>query len=198
MRRLGVLGICLLLLFTGCLKDDDETVLLPIPASKILGIDLPEDFENHFHVNEGSNPPDVFGRFLATPMVVEYASDGYFNPEFYDLSFEFSHLYGRNTTMYGERQHSSSGRGTNAQVIGSGNDFTVFFYSELQDQIEQWKCKTATIISGTLLSNGISNFQYANIMIEKDDPLGKIMEVGQYHIFHDEDGFVEMNGGGAL
>lgn len=194
MRLFRVWPVCFCLLLVGCMKEDTETVLLPIPAREVVGIPLPEGFDNHFQVNEGPNPPDIAGLFLATPMKLDYASDGYYNPRFYDLTFGFSHLYGRNTTDYGESQGGSVGSAIPAQVIGNGNKFTVYFISNMKDDEEMWSCKTATLISGTLESDGISDFQYANVMIEKKDPFGKIMDAGQYHVFHDDDNFVSVIG----
>lgn len=117
-------------------------------------------------------------------MAIDYASDGYWNDDYYTLYMSFTSVVGRHTTTYIERQNSSSATTSYSRVIGSGNDFTVYFLSDMSDSIEHWSCTMLTIISGAVSSAGIDNFQYSNAMIEKNDPYHKIMDVGEYHVLN--------------
>ena len=175
---------------SSCLKDSQDTVLLPLPVGTIYGVDLPEGLTDHIKVHDGIDPPSLEGSFWATPMEVEYASDGYWNGEYYDLYIAFTAMDSRNVTSYREKQNSSSGVSSKARVIGSGNNFTAYTEVEMQDPKEDWWCKVLTIITGTVEGNGIEDFQYANVMLEKRDPYNKLMEVGEYHILHDKDNHV--------
>lgn len=180
------------LITVGCLKDDDATVLLPLPIGDVEGVEVPADFFDNININEGTAPPDIKGSYVADSVTIEYASDDYWNGEFYSLFMRFASIEGRNITNYKEKQKSSSAETSYARVIGNGNDFTVYFIMDMSDNAEHWKCKTLTVISGTLQSDGIANFQYANAMLEKDDPYNKIMEVGEYHVFNNRDGIVAL------
>ena len=169
--------------FTSCLKEDDATVLLPLPIGEIYGVDLPQGMLDHIGVNEGTTPPDVDGAYLASPLTLEYASDNYWNDDYYDLYVAFTQVEGRLRTTYRESQSQTSGTAPEARIIGSGNSFTVYFTSQMRNDAEQWSCTTLTIISGRLTSQGIEDFQYCNAMLSKNDPLNKIMAVGDYHVF---------------
>ena len=178
------LAIILLALFSSCIKDDNATVLLPLPIGDIQGVTLPDGMIDHIHVNEGTDPPGIMGKYVADAMTIDFASDEYWNNEFYTLYMSFTSVVGRHTTTYLEKQNSSSASTTYSRVIGSGNDFTVYFISDMADPRESWSCKMLTIISGTVSSSGIDNFEYSNAMIEKTDPYNKIMAAGDYHIFN--------------
>ena len=188
-----VLSFLMIMLFAGCIKDDNATVLLPLPIGDIEGVDVPAGLLDYIHINEGVNPPDIKGCYMADSVTIEYASDDYWNDEFYGLFMKFASVEGRNITKYNERQKNSAAEATLARVIGSGNNFTVYFVMDMSDDIEHWTCKTLTIISGTLQSDGIANFQYANAMLEKNDPYNKIMEVGEYHVFNNRGGVVALH-----
>lgn len=182
--------LALVLSAGGCLKNDDATVLLPLPIGDVVGVDPPPGMLDDIQINEGTAPPDIVGNYVADSMTIERASDDYWNAEFYNLYMSFTNVVGRNFTTYKERQSTSSATSSLARIIGSGNDFTVYFVMEMSDPVEQWKCKTFTVISGTLTSQGIANFQYSNAMLEKNDPLDKLMNVGEYHVYNNRGGIV--------
>lgn len=188
-----VLLLCFSLLTNSCLKEDDATVLLPLPVGTIVGVDIPEGLLDHVQINEGTNPPSIEGYYMATPVQIEYASDNYWNAEYYNLYMAFSATEGRNNVAYRERQNNSTGSSTIGRIIGDGDDFTLYFTSTMKDDNEHWSCKTLTIISGSVAEGGIAHFQYANAMLEKEDPNHHIMEVGEYHVLHDGDEFVDIH-----
>ena len=46
----------------------------------------------------------------------------------------------------------------------------------------------ATIISGTMTSEGIKDYYYGILMLDKRDPNNKRMKIGDFRIFKDGDG----------
>lgn len=181
-KRSIYLSLFISLFFSSCLKDEESTVLLPLPIGYIQGIDFPEGMLDQMQVNEGTHPPEIGGRFWAQPALV-YASDNYWNDNYYDLFFAFDNIFGRLSTAYKEKQSTSQSASTLARVIGDGDNFTVYFTNEMKDPVEDWECTTATIISGTMAPQGISNFEYGTTLIKKRDPHNKLMPEGSYHIF---------------
>lgn len=173
-----------ILLFSSCLKEDNATVLLPLPIGYIYGVDIPDGMLDHIAVNQGTDPPNIEGKYLATPLTLEYASDNYWNDDFFDLYLAFTRVEGRLKTTYRESQSQMTGTAPQAKVIGQGNNFTVYFTTSMKNDEENWSCTTLTIISGRLTLQGIADFQYSNAMLSKNDPENKIMPVGAYHVFN--------------
>ena len=172
-----------MLTLVSCLKKDDATVLLPLPIGVIYGVDVPDGMLDHISVYEGTDPPNVEGRYLASPMTLQFASDQYWNDDFFDLYLAFTEVKGRLRTSYKETQSNTSGDAPEARIIGRGDHFTVYFTTTLNDNTLHWSCTTLTIISGKLTPEGIDDFQYANAMLSKTDPDHILMDVGQYHVF---------------
>ena len=76
-------------LFTGCLKEGNDTIVLPLPDGKIPYSLIPESLQDSlrahgFEINEGIEPPMIMGKYLSSPMQLQYASDNYIN-DFADL-----------------------------------------------------------------------------------------------------------------
>lgn len=172
---LGILSMTSLL-FTSCLKDGDDTIVLPLPDGKIPYSVIPENMQdsliqNGFVINEGLTPPNIEGVYLAAPLDLHYASDNYTN-KFYDLTMTFKDQKRRGMITYAERQRDTiEGASISAQVIGHDSCFTMYCHQYIYDYagaIQLWKCKIATVISGIATSSGFRNCQYSYIMLEKD------------------------------
>ena len=177
-----LLAIALLTtLLTSCLKDGDDTVVLPLPDGRIpysvISRDLQDSLTDHgFRIHEGLYPPTVTGRYLMSPMALDYASD--FAPVSYvNLVMTFRDQTRRGLLKYQEQQNTDvenipvDGQSIQANVIGSGNDFTVYCYQNVSEDIngaQIWRVKTATLVSGTMTDSGIANCQYAYIILEKE------------------------------
>lgn len=193
-------------LFTGCLKEGDNTIVLPEPYGKIPYDVIPEQIQdeltmNGFVIHEGVNPTAVKGRFRAAPMTQIFASDGYFNPNFRELYMEFSgqrprgkvnYIQGQSDTIFLDEAQINDvvGNAERARVIGEDSNFTMYCIQTIQLDKASWS-KTASVVSGTLTKTGIKNFQYAEYIIDKNDEWGRISDVGTYRYWNDGDNLAE-------
>jgi hypothetical protein len=108
-----------------------------------------------------------------------------------DLYFAF--IEGANGGLvYREKQSNSTAESDTLDVVGKGNDFTAYFISEGTSL--GVRVKQSTIISGTLTPNGIENYRYSFVMLEKGpDPDNLIVPVETYRIFKDGDDLAEIS-----
>ena len=192
--------------FTGCLKEGDDTIVLPMPYGKIPYEVVPEQIQEAlslqgFAIHEGVNPTTIKGRFMAEPMEQQFASDGYFNDYFRKLYMEFSgqrprgkidYIQGQSDTIFLDEAQINDviGNAERARVIGEDSNFTMWCVQTIQLDKSSWS-KTASIVSGTLTKTGILNFQYAEYIIDKEDENGRISEVGTYRFWNDGDNMAE-------
>lgn len=178
-KRISILSACLSLplsLFVGCLKEGDDTLVLPTPDGKIPYSVIPKALQdslrnNGFVIHEGLNPPTIDGTFLVSPMQLRYASDHYHNL-FHDLVMTFAGQYRRGAVSYSETQTDTvAGRSMMANVIGEGDRFTMYCYQTVaQTNLQEdtlYRCTTATVVSGLMGSDGIEECQYSSIILDK-------------------------------
>ena len=191
-----------ILLFSGCLKEGNDTIVLPLPDGKIPYSVIPEQLQDSLRthgltIHEGVNPGNIDGRFLSSPMVLHYSSDNY-QELFYDLYMSFSGQKPRGMVKYSETQKHEyiDGKSYMANVIGEGNDVTmyclqnVFECSSSGDTL--WKSRTATVVSGTLCDDGIKDCQYAHVVLDTwaadDYHASPLSKPGTHRIWYDGDG----------
>lgn len=164
------------LLFSSCLKDGDDTMVLPLNDGKVSRSVVAEEYqknlrENGFTIHEGITPPNLEGVYIAAPLTLQYASDGYTN-NFFNLQMKFEHQFMRGMVNYSEQQRDTvEGVSTMSQVIGHDSCFTMYcvqYISEGTGINHLWSYKTATLISGIITEQGIKDFQYAFVMLEKE------------------------------
>ena len=205
MKRISILGIlfAFTFLFTGCLRDGDETISLETGKqaevdNRINNVVPPEiqtKLDPYIPIYRGVDPPNITGSYLVDPLTTVYCEDypngGGFAPgkvvnsrvvRFTNQNTKTNAIdydsYVVNSTSYEE--------GKGAFISGSGNNFTAYFNTEgYTDGIYN---KTALVISGTVTSNGIKNLHRAFIMLKKNDPKGELMDEGVYRVFKDGDG----------
>lgn len=185
----------LLLSFTlfACLEKDNETVIIPpyvesIPET-IIPTTIIDSLRAYMTIYDGENPPFIEGGFLASPMTLVHASDTYFNNNFYNARLLFSSQSCRNMICYTEEQSSAQLVCDAAIVIGHNANFTFAGRAEMHNTIAGWSCTLGLVISGEQASDGsIRHLEYANIMLEKNDPYGVLIDVGDFRIYHDSDG----------
>lgn len=193
LKKLSGTLILSVILFTGCLKEGDETVVVPYSDGKIPYSVIPERLQDSltrhgFVIHEGTEPPSIEGRYVASPNVLQYASDNYANL-FHNIYMAFAGQNPRGLIQYAEEQDSlANGKSLAAHIIGSDNSFTMYCYQELSDTVNHaWECKTATVVSGNHTPSGIASCQYAFIMLDKKDSADRLVPVGTFRIFHDSD-----------
>ena len=127
-KHLRVLLVLLALpvfLFTGCLKEGDDTIVLPLPYGKIPYDVIPERIQDSlmlhgFVINEGVYPPSIEGKYVASPMDVQYASDNYFNESFRYLYMAFSGQHLRGKLDYRQVQRDTIFLNEQQFIDGSG------------------------------------------------------------------------------
>lgn len=187
------------LFFSSCLKEGDDTIVLPTPIGKIPTTFIAQNIQDSLRAHdmdifEGYYPPVVEGLYLSAPMVLHYASDEYVN-SFYDLYMRFSNQIPRGLITYAESQNiTTAGKSLEANIIGQDSNFTMFCSQEISRDsasIRLWTCKTATVISGTITPAGIKNCKYTFIMLSKEADTeyhaSQLADVDTYRIYFDGD-----------
>lgn len=198
---LGLVGLLLMTItLTGCLKEGTDTIVLPLPDGKIpapvVPLDLQDSLRNHgFEINEGIEPPIINGVYLASPIILDYASDSNVL-NFVDVKMTFSKQLERGLIKYVEEQVTPNGGAmtseyNEANIIGSGDKFTMYCWQyDNGTNVDgtNWIVKTATMVSGTWTEAGIKDCQYAILVLDKiNDTYNRIPDKNTYRIYHDGD-----------
>jgi len=191
-----VLSLCFLLIMASCLKEDNETLVLPKvkyakPIEEVVPVTIQEQLKKYMPINSGSTPPDIDGAYLVNPDVLVYTSDGqyYVGYVFGDITIRFSGQNSvTNVITWEEKQGSSSATSDEVSISGFSDNFTAYFNTKGKRDDNVTTYKTATLVSGTVTSSGIKNLTYAFVMLEKNDPNKILMAVGAYRICKDGNG----------
>ena len=165
-RKIYAISLCACLvcgLFASCLKDDDATVALPKPFISIPNSMVPQaivdSLQRYMNIYEGVTPPVIEGSYLANPVQLIHASDGYYNDHFFDVYFTCASQDCRGWISYIERQNSALLGTDSAIVTGADDHFTMTCIAPMADEVQGWNCKVAIIASGEVTTGGLSNFQ---------------------------------------
>jgi len=189
--------------FTGCLKEDMDTIALPVGKipQNVIPDDIRNRLENYIDIYEGDNPPDITGEYIVYPNMLVYDSENSWDYEYMGatqlLSFKKQTSSGEVTYM--ELDVFNNGYSlideTEMHVVGSGNNLTAYMITETKASDNSGNItsssKKAVIISGTVTEAGIKNFQYAFVMLDKYDPNNTLMDINEYRVFKDGDGVAE-------
>ncbi len=120
-------------------------------------------------VNEGSQPPNIEGVYLASPMrlVSPYGpTDNYsIGKIIADYRYRFYSQVGDEVKLDYTNANNDTGTGQGAFVSGYGNKFTLFIATTGVSRGVNYKA--VNVISGEITANGIANFQQALILTEK-------------------------------
>ncbi|MDR2594821.1 MAG: hypothetical protein LBC87_08655 [Fibromonadaceae bacterium] len=162
-----------------------------VPAS-IIPPAIRTDIEKTMTIYSGTTPPDISGQYMADNLILIGSSiSGEKLDNLADLYFAF--VKGSNgALLYREKQSDSYAASDNVrvEVVGSGNNFTAYF--ESVGESRGISTRMSTLISGTLTTSGIKNFNYAFVMLEKgSDPNNSLVPVNTYRVFKDGDGLAE-------
>lgn len=201
-------GLFFLILFFGVAltscddKDKDEEkeeVVFDERIEKVLPEDIRVSVERYMPLFLGVNPPNVEGTYYIDPYVSVYCEDEGFEPGHVVASYNinFSNQNMRNNTIDMSQTSSnftdkSDGKGV--FISGSDDKFTAYFSTTGISSFSDYDVyyKTSVVISGKKTKNGIKDFYYAFVMLEKsDDPENYVMDEGYFRIFKDEDGLSE-------
>lgn len=195
MKRIGSLFFLMTLFFgvISCSKTDEPAV----PAiEEIVPPTVLAEMKPYITIYEGNTPPNIEGSFFVDPQETVFCQDSCFAPGYIVISnyIKFSNQNNTSRTLdYMEKNNSegedaSSAVGSGAFITGNNNNFTVYMNTE--GTIRGIRYKMAIVISGTKTSLGISNLQYAFLVVEKwDDPDNTIIvKENIFRIFKDKDG----------
>ncbi len=195
---LSILAMTMATVFISCEKDeeDDDKNLNEDGLTQEITDLVPQDILDEMEalgmeINGGGNPPSLENTYLATPFILQNSniSTDYEGMTFPDFYATFEEQNNDNLTIeYSYQNGSESGSGLGGFIVGENNDFTVFvgvtsenYYGELAENVQ--------VISGTLESDMILNFQLALFMLDNNDnPSGAWIENGQGRVIYDEDG----------
>lgn len=188
LSRLFIIGSCLTLLVSGCLKKYNTTVALPEigTAYNVIPGEIREEFDSKMDIYEGTNPPDITCSFVIAEDYVLYSSDGV-TGKFSDSYMKFYNKKG-NRYQYREKQNQSHSEASDVVVIGSGDRFTAYFTSNHVYEDGVTSCTTADLISGIMTTNGVRDIKHAFIMLDKTDPTDRLMDENEFRVFYDKDG----------
>ena len=184
---------CLLTIFTlGCQKkevDTDPSKGLSAKIQSIVPTAILDDMRaKGLVINEGSQPPQLGGIFLANPytLLSPYGpEDGWQKGRVIsDYKFRFYDQTGDEVKL-DFRQSSEMATGLGSFVSGFGNKFTIFAQTKgTQSGIENTQL---SVISGELTADGIADFQYAFTFTAKtgDTSNSILIPVGKARVWED-------------
>ena len=168
-------AVCVLFVMVSCSKSDkNEPKRFDIPSETETIIS--EEFiakmaNNGMIINEGINPPNIEGVFATGILKMIYTSlekDFPIGEEIKSYRFKFYDQVGTrvktdyvNEAFINEEQ--ATGRGT--IISGSGNKFTAYLDMNIIDS--GIKTRDVSVLSGEITPNGIKDFQYGFLKIEK-------------------------------
>lgn len=191
MRKNTILWACCMMMpVVSCMKATDETIVIPvrnkvIPES-VLSHDYQDSISRYMPIYEGDTPPNIEGSYVAAPMTLVYASDG-FNNDFYNLFWKTSEQNWWNRVTYHEWQGNAAGTASEAWVIGYDNYFTMYTVERSRNENQGWNYDAVLVLSGEKTDAGIVNYHYAIVMRNKYDDCDVLIEPDSYRIFMDGD-----------
>ena len=163
---------------------------IPAEAKAII----PEEFigkmaANGMTINEGTNPPNIQGIFATGILKMIYTSLNYdtfpIGKEIESYRFKFYEQRGTKikTDYINEdilANDQATGRGT--IISGNGNKFTAYLDMDITDI--EIKTRDVSVLSGEITPEGIKNFQYAFLKMEKTGDFSeRMVPVGTIRIW---------------
>jgi hypothetical protein len=181
--------------------DLDELTPIVIPPSpvvppSVIPDKIKETFEKDMPIFSGVTPPDISGQYLANnrKLVASSLSNDWVGMGFVDEYVAF--IKGSNGKIaYKSKEvgySQSEADDVFVDVVGKDKDFTTYFVGT--GVAYGIYVKQSILISGTMTSEGIRDYRYAFIMLEKGpDPNNRLVPVNSYRIIKDSDGLAARN-----
>jgi hypothetical protein len=168
-------AVCVLFAMVSCSKSDKngpKRFDIPSETETIISEEFIAKMANNgMIINEGINPPNIEGVFATGILKMIYTSlekDFPIGEEIKSYRFKFYDQVGTrvktdyvNEAFINEEQ--ATGRGT--IISGSGNKFTAYLDMNIIDS--GIKTRDVSVLSGEITPNGIKDFQYGFLKIEK-------------------------------
>lgn len=167
---------------------------IPAEAKAII----PEEFigkmaADGMTINEGTNPPNIQGIFATGILKMIYTSLNYdtfpIGKEIESYRFKFYEQRGTKikTDYINEdilANDQATGRGT--IISGNGNKFTAYLDMDITDI--EIKTRDVSVLSGEITPEGIKNFQYGFLKMEKTGDFSeRMVPVGTIRIWISKD-----------
>ena len=188
--------LSLTVMFSGCLKEHGDTIILPemydeVPET-LLPTYLVDSLTAHnVDIYRGNTPPNIEGEYLWSIVKMQYSSDGATMDNFADCYMKISGQNSRNLCVYYEEQADARTRCDSAMIFGHGNLFTFVGKVTSVHSDNVTTAVVGTLFSGRISSSGITDYTYSIYMIDKYDPDNTLMDVGTFRTFYDSDGLVD-------
>ena len=170
-------------------EDVDDRIHTVIPE------EIRDEIEEYIPIYDGMNPPNIEDAYFLSPQILIGSSRSfdYIGSEYAYEYQKYSNQDMANNTIDMVRVQGDGiewAKGSGAFISGTGNNFTIYFIMEGEsDGI--WT-KEAYIVSGTKTASGIKDLTCGFILTEKgDDPDGRLVDVGTFRFFTDQDGMSE-------
>ena len=199
MKRLIPITFLFALLFSGCLKDDVDTLVLPplryaLPINDVVPADILSEIKKSMPIYEGETPPEIEGVYVVNPNELVIASAEDLSPGIVisNDTIKFTNQNVKTNVITFERKQRTENEFSDfVSLVGNGNNFTAYFNAD-GTTTEGINYKTATVISGTMTANGIKDYYKAFIITEKDpDPKNVLFPAKAFRIFKDGNGLAE-------
>jgi len=183
--------------FGACKKDGDkgsdllDANGLPKPVNTIVSEEILNTMKSlGITINTGDNPPIISGTYLASPFILKGTNvpgDYSIGTAFSDYSATFSNQNNDNLSItFSYAGSSETGTGIGSYISGNGNSFTVF--AKTNSTYNGSAAELIQVISGTITTNGISNFYYANFMLNNNGDNTNWIGNGTGRVLYDSDG----------
>lgn len=164
--------------------------------------EIPEEYlrkmKPYMPIYSGNMPPNIEGTYLISKQVLVYDSTPNTSLKpgdvFMDGVVDFTHQdMIRNTVLFREEERynntvSSQSNWEEAIILGNNSNFTVFIVVNSKYNDGVTTIKAASIYSGTMTTSGVKDLYYGFVILDKNDPNGQVMSVGEFRIFKDQDG----------
>lgn len=185
---------CLAILVTmGCKKESETAQKEEVQEKKIQEI-IPDKYLNVLKemgmtINEGTNPPDITGIYLASPLLLlktNVEGDYPLGYRFADARYSFS---GQNANDFSiqvaSKQVNVTAQSQKAAISGSGNNFTVYSMETVSNNTNS--AVFAYLYSGVLDGNAIKDLKMAFINVDNSNGGTVFMAEGKARISYDAD-----------
>jgi hypothetical protein len=197
MKRTALISITVTMMFsvvlTHCKKDKEPEKgnVLSKEITNIVSDSTLQKISNlGMVINKGTTPPGFVNMYKASPFTLKCTNiNGDYNlgTIFSDYKFRLYDQDNINLTIKLDYVNGNeSGSGLGGFISGNGSDFSIFI--KVHGVSFNTSADMLQILSGTVTPEGISNFYFANYMLDDfGDPKGIWMEVGEGRVFFDAD-----------
>jgi len=183
--------------FLACEKDEENgnDLLGDNGIPKAVNNFVPDEIINEIKslgmtINTGANPPTLVGTYVASPFILKGSNrvgDYAIGTTFADYYATFSQQNNTNLTIsLSYTASTESGTGIASFISGEGNNFTVF--AKTNSSYNGSNADILQVITGTLSDNKISNFYYANFILDNHGDVTNWLANGEGRVLYDSDG----------